>query len=523
MPSQPLLRAVVTRTSDACSFAEDKVEVVLGRGECLHLKGASGAGKTRTMLHVMGVQQVAGIAATVEWDPKIPPEERCGILFQQGALINSLSVEENLLLSLEAVGESHSDAQSLASDHKGHDRRRVLVKQLLDSVGIHPTAHGKMPDQLSGGMLRRVALAQLLAQRKRLILLDEPFIGLDPPTATGIAKELARVQREEGTSFVLISHQQVYVDVLCPDRTEIITPREDTAMTPPGNPSGGFCTFAPRHRLTSRVVGKVWDYVGYSVPLIVCAAVAAGCAICMLLADVLLRVDITDSVLSVLEDELSGDDIPEVIQSMAPLIKLKARLVIEDRAPELKAILYSRGVAKLFMLELGPLLTALLLAGRIGGSYAGEVATLTATNQNRLLQTLGISPRSWSLVPSLAAAMVAGPALTALTTSICLVAGAVVAVVYGLEEDASALDYRADVWDATFGADLPWQTYPPIVMLYRSVVFILTIMVVAEVAGRSNPVLQSRDVPWVITSAVVASSLCIILEDWAFSQVLLRF
>ena len=61
--------------------------------------------------------------------------------------------------------------------------------------------------QLSGGMLRRAALAQLLSQRKRLIVLDEPFTGLDLDTAKGIIQELRTVMSEEHTSFILISHQ----------------------------------------------------------------------------------------------------------------------------------------------------------------------------------------------------------------------------------------------------------------------------------------------------------------------------
>ena len=74
--------------------------------------------------------------------------------------------------------------------------------------------------------------------------------------------------------------------------------------------------------------------------------------------------------------------------------------------PELKASLFCAGMAHLVVLELSPLLTALLLAGRIGGSFAGEVGTMQATNQNRLLQTLGVSPRRWSLLPTVCASAI---------------------------------------------------------------------------------------------------------------------
>lgn len=77
----------------------------------------------------------------------------------------------------------------------------------LDMVGLAAADQHKMPNELSGGMLRRAALAQLLAQRKRLIVLDEPFIGLDEGTASGILSQLLSL-KESGTSFLLISHQQ---------------------------------------------------------------------------------------------------------------------------------------------------------------------------------------------------------------------------------------------------------------------------------------------------------------------------
>merc|ERR1712087_528874 len=90
-------------------------------------------------------------------------------------------------------------------------------------------------------------------------------------------------------------------------------------------------------------------------------------------------------------------------------IRFKVNSMLNQTVPPAKATLYAIGMAKLFVLEIGPLLTTLLLCGRIGGSYAGKVATMQANFENKLLQTLGINPRSWLLLPALMAALIASP------------------------------------------------------------------------------------------------------------------
>ena len=68
-------------------------------------------------------------------------------------------------------------------------------------------------------------------------------------------------------------------------------------------------------------------------------------------------------------------------------IKMKVRSILNTIVPEAKSTLYALGIAKLFLLEIGPLITALLLCGRIGGSYSGKVASMQATSQVKLLKT----------------------------------------------------------------------------------------------------------------------------------------
>jgi len=491
----PLLKAQLRRRNRDCSFENETIDIEIEPGQLLWLQGPSGAGKTLSAMHILGIQKARGVDATVEWDTSVLESERCGMLFQQGVLIDSLTVRENIALSLNAAN------LPVTSN---------AIKRSLEAVGLQIADQHKMPNELSGGMLRRAALCQLLAQGKRLIVLDEPFIGLDKNTASEIVSELQGL-KQNGTAFLLISHQKPYVDMLGVDK--------HVHVFPSVGKDGPAVERSSRAAFFMRTGVKVVDYLGYSFPLILLAFVAAGFAISMLFADVLNRTDIKQHVIEVMDDELKTAE--GMVKMMIPMLKKKVVSVIDARSPQLKAMLYCMGVAKLFVLELGPLLTALLLAGRIGGSYSGEIATMQATNQNRLLINLGVSPRQWSLYPTIVAALIAAPILTAVGTMVALYAGSIVVTWYNLGTGDA---YWKDVTEAVFIPEhAVWQTYPPYVLIYRSMAFMLIIIALAETCGRWDPLLQPRSVPNVITSAVVLSGLCIIFADWGFSQVLLQY
>lgn len=253
---------------------------------------------------------------------------------------------------------------------------------------------------------------------------------------------------------------------------------------------------------------------------------------------------------------LTGENPGSVTMMM---VKLKVRRMIDTTLPKAKASLFAIGMAKLFVLEIGPLLTALLLCGRIGGSYAGKVATMQATFQNKLLRTLGINPQIWTLLPALGAALIAGPLLTVFGTLIALILGTTVADKYNITDYSS---YRNQIRETTFPtlrlvsivewinqskeatttchttlwkrltnlnlhctfSDSYWDscieviTYPPIFLIVKSSTFIMIILLVAEISARLRPELSARSVPNVITSSVVISGLLVLFFDWGFSQ-----
>lgn len=145
-------------------------------GKCVWLQGASGRGKTTIAMYTAGlvsesVLRHLQLELRVTWDESIVNSERIGVLFQQTTLLDELTLAGNLQLALmHAKNTSNNDT---TEDESANFGSYLTMKRLLETVGLDwfRDAH-KRPTQLSGGMARRAALAVLLAQRKRVIVLD---------------------------------------------------------------------------------------------------------------------------------------------------------------------------------------------------------------------------------------------------------------------------------------------------------------------------------------------------------------
>lgn len=481
-----LLKVEIKRKSDDCPFKNDALSFELNKSECLWLKGPSGAGKTSIANDLAKIAPLRGAEVTMEWGEKLEEGERpVGILFQQGVVVDSLNLKENIELSLKAANKSADDK---------------TINDLLESVDLTEQDGYKMPNHLSGGMLRRAALSLTFAQSKKVIILDEPFVGLDPETTQEVVKVILSL-KEKGVSFILITHQGEYCD-------QIVTSGRVVDIEPSPPPKIEAKKRSSRCLFLTRMAVKIFDYFGISIPLIVCAFFAAGFATSMLFAQMLKETDI-----QTIMDQFHS----EHTSILFKLFGHEFEKVAAKYLPGIREKIYAMTMSRGFVVELGPLLTALLLAGRIGGSYAGEVGMMQATNQNKLLVTLGVNPRRWTLLPSSVGAFIAAPLLTIIGSYISLLAGGWVSVwnKYALFPDMKS--YWKAVNADTFARSSFFQ-YAPVVNIYRSLGFMLIILLVAEFAGRYKRDLQPRDVPKSITWAVVFASLLIILTDWLFSQ-----
>ena len=178
------------------------LDMQVDAGEIMGLVGGSGSGKTTLLRVVIGLDAPArGTVRLFGIDPlnaerqmRLAVQRRFGTLFQAGALFSALSVFDNVALPL----------RELRSLDKRLIRDLVMLK--LNLVEIESRHAGKMPAELSGGMVKRVALARALALDPELLVLDEPTAGLDPDRSRGIVKLIQLLSREHRLTVFMVTH-----------------------------------------------------------------------------------------------------------------------------------------------------------------------------------------------------------------------------------------------------------------------------------------------------------------------------
>ena len=175
----------------------------LYKGENLVVMGKSGSGKSVMIKCLVGLMQPdSGYISVMGNEIKLLDRptldilrSEIGFLFQGSALYDSMTVRENLEFPM----RRHKEKLGVISD------TTPLVLEALESVGL-ADAIDLMPEELSGGMKRRVALARTLILRPKIILYDEPTSGLDPITAKEIIELMRNIQIKYGTSSLIITH-----------------------------------------------------------------------------------------------------------------------------------------------------------------------------------------------------------------------------------------------------------------------------------------------------------------------------
>lgn len=187
------------------------VDLDLHRGEILGLVGASGSGKsvlTRTILGLIpkraGTIELFG-RNTDELSPqeRRALEQRLGVLFQFGALISSITVKENVQLMM----REHLQLSEQLLDEV------ALLK--LDMVGLSPEVADKYPSELSGGMVKRAALARALALDPEVLILDEPTSGLDPVGAGEFDELIVTLRNALGLTVFMVTHDLDSLHTIC--------------------------------------------------------------------------------------------------------------------------------------------------------------------------------------------------------------------------------------------------------------------------------------------------------------------
>ncbi len=168
-------------------------------GEIFVIMGPSGSGKTVLLKHLIGLEQPDSGDVLVNGQPvsslEVLEKFRMAMVFQSGALLNSLTVGENVGLYL--------------TEHRLKPPAEIarIVAESLEVVGLKGT-EDKIPNELSGGMKKRAAIARALVIEPQLILYDEPTSELDPLSAVVIGEEILRLNQRIGVTSLVVSHDR---------------------------------------------------------------------------------------------------------------------------------------------------------------------------------------------------------------------------------------------------------------------------------------------------------------------------
>ena len=215
--SDPIIRVRDVSVQFGATKVLDGLSLDVKRGEILGFVGPSGAGKsvlTRTIIGLVpkigGSIEVFGVDLdTADASARRAVERRWGVLFQQGALFSSLNVRQNIQFP---VREYLDVSQRLLDE---------ITIAKLGMVGLRPEVADRYPSELSGGMIKRVALARALALDPELVFLDEPTSGLDPIGAGDFDDLVRTLQRTLGLTVFMVTHDLDSLHTAC-DRIAVL-------------------------------------------------------------------------------------------------------------------------------------------------------------------------------------------------------------------------------------------------------------------------------------------------------------
>ncbi|GAA5236804.1 ATP-binding cassette domain-containing protein [Verticiella sediminum] len=223
----PVIEVQGLRTAFGTHVVHENLSLTVRRGEILTIVGGSGSGKTVLLRQILGLETPAAGTVRVfgqavdqgSAKERFALRQRWGVLFQGGALFSALSVFDNVALPLR---ELRSLPEAIVRD---------VVTMRLSLVGLTDDDAHKSPADLSGGMVKRVALARALALDPELVFLDEPTAGLDPTRSDEFVALIRRLHRQLGFTVVMVTHDLDTLFALA-DRVAVLADKKVIVCAP---------------------------------------------------------------------------------------------------------------------------------------------------------------------------------------------------------------------------------------------------------------------------------------------------
>lgn len=201
-PADVAIRVRHLKTVFGSQVVHEDINIDVKRGEILGVVGPSGTGKSVLLREITGLDKpTAGTIQFPGYAPENPP--RLGVMFQDGALFSTLTLLENV----EAPIREHT--------RLGPALRSEIAALKLVMAGLAPDSHHKKPDQISGGMRKRAAVARALALDPDILFLDEPTAGLDPIGAERFDRMVQEMSRALGLTTFLVTHDLDTLHAVC--------------------------------------------------------------------------------------------------------------------------------------------------------------------------------------------------------------------------------------------------------------------------------------------------------------------
>jgi len=181
------------------------VNLEIQPGEFVSIVGQTGCGKSTLLRLVLAEEMPTSGQVLVEGCPRKQPDRRCGYVPQKYSLFPDRTVLENITFGLEVTEIGFLGSFSPAKRVRRQEFRSEAIGYLR-RMGLKESDASKYPHQLSGGMQQRVAIAQALIMRPKILLMDEAFSALDPGTRAGMQRLIKDLWRETGTTILFVTH-----------------------------------------------------------------------------------------------------------------------------------------------------------------------------------------------------------------------------------------------------------------------------------------------------------------------------